>query len=220
MIQCALELYMTRKNRIFGIKIDRCSYTNPDVMKTLFLILIGGLLVGCGSSQSIEADTAQLQALDELVTQKKFEIISDWASPLTTTSINALTNSGLLPPGSTVNNISLIGNSNHFRIDGDSIDMYLPYFGERRLSGRYGIDTGIKFKGVYKKYKSEFNEKKKRYLIKFDVEGSEESYRVILRLSANMKSDISINSNYRTTISYRGTISKLTKKNTATVTRE
>ncbi|WP_271767918.1 DUF4251 domain-containing protein [Aquimarina algiphila] len=189
-------------------------------MKTLFLVLIGGILISCGSTQSIEVTEAQRKALDEIVTQKKYEIISDWASPLTTTSVNAVANSGLLPPGSTVNNISLIGNGNHFRMDGDSVDVYLPYFGERRLSGRYSTDAGIKLKGAYDNYKVEYNEKKQLYLIKFNVDDIQESYRIIIRLYANLKSDISVNSNYRTTINYRGNVSKLSEKSTATVTTQ
>ena len=70
---------------------------------------MGILLVqGCGTvSKNTLAET---KALDELVVSKRFEIESDWALPLATNSLNSIANAGLLPPGSSANRISLVGN--------------------------------------------------------------------------------------------------------------
>lgn len=183
-------------------------------MKTLFLVLISCLLLSCGSSQSPVVSTEQSKALDELVAQKKLEIISDWASPVTSGSFNALANSGLLPVGSTGNNINLIGNYNHFRILGDSISVDLPYFGERQISAGFNNkNNNIEFDGVPEHTKVTYNEKKQRYSINFEIRNATEWLRISITLYSNLRSDIMIQSNHRTSIRYRGMVSKLEDKN-------
>ncbi len=187
-------------------------------MKTLFLIFTSCLLVSCGSSQNLEISTGKSKVLDELVAQKKLEIISDWASPLASSSLNALSNSGLFPAGSTANNINLIGNFNHFRILGDSISVYLPYYGERRIStGFNNRNNNIEFDGVPEDVKITYNEKKQRYLMKFGIRNATEWLRVSVTLYPNMRSDIMIQSNHRTSIQYRGKVVKLEEKSNNTV---
>ncbi|EZH75668.1 hypothetical protein ATO12_02445 [Aquimarina atlantica] len=184
-------------------------------MKTLFLLLTSCLLISCGSSQNLAVSTEQSKVLDELIAQKKLEIISDWASPISSsTGLNALVNSGLLPIGSTGNNISLIGNFNHFRILGDSISVYLPYYGERQISAGFSNrNNNIEFDGVPEHTKVTYNEKKQRYLINFEVRNATEWLRIAVTLYPNLRSDIMIQSNHRTAIRYRGMVSKLEEKN-------
>lgn len=184
-------------------------------MKTLFLLFMGCLLISCGSSQNLAVSTEQSKALDELVAQKKLEIISDWASPISSsTGLNALVNSGLLPVGSTGNAINLIGNFNHFRILRDSISVYLPYYGERQIStGFSNRNNNIEFDGVPEHTKVTYNEKKQRYLINFEVRNATEWLRIAITLYPNLRSDIMIQSNHRTAIRYRGMVSKLEEKN-------
>ncbi|WP_159025647.1 DUF4251 domain-containing protein [Aquimarina sp. Aq78] len=187
-------------------------------MKTLFLILTSCLLISCGSSQNLEVSTEESKALDELVAQKKLEIISDWAAPLANSSLNALSNSGLFPAGSTANNINLIGNFNHFRILGDSISVYLPYYGERRISAGFNNrNNNIEFDGVPEDIMVTYDEKKQRYLMKFGIRNATEWLRVSVTLYPNLRSDIMIQSNHRTSIRYRGKVLKLEEKNNTAV---
>ncbi|WP_158237272.1 DUF4251 domain-containing protein [Aquimarina sp. MAR_2010_214] len=187
-------------------------------MKTLFLIFTSCLLISCGSSQNMEVSTNESKVLDELVAQKRLEIISDWASPIASASLNELTNSVLFPPGSTASNISLSGNLNHFRMIGDSISIYLPYYGERQISAGFNNKSNnIEFDGVPEHVKVTYNEKKQRYLMNFKIRNATEWLRVSVTLYPNLRSDIIIHSNYRTSIRYRGNVLKLEEKNNTAV---
>ncbi len=180
-------------------------------MKALYLIL-SCLLISCSSSENITVTTAQSKALDQLVIQKSFVIESEWASPMATNSINAIANSGLLPPGSTANNISLIGNNNFFKVQGDSIIAYLPYYGERQMSGGYNTNNAIEFKGVPDTYEVTKDEKNKRYILSFEINANTETYRGNVTLFPNLTSTIFINSSHRLPINYRGRVAKLVEK--------
>ena len=148
--------------------------------------------------------------LDRMVAQQEFVINSDWASPMVTTSLNAIANSGLLQPGTTINNISLIGNTNFLKIKGDSVFGYLPYFGERRMSGNYGSnDIGISFEGLAEEFTVKKDSIKQEYQIYFEIsdkKNSQESYQLRLTLFANLKSRLNVNSSHRTPINYSGIV--------------
>ncbi|MBW1297422.1 DUF4251 domain-containing protein [Aquimarina litoralis] len=175
----------------------------------VFILTVGGVLMSCNSAKSTVEPTAQSEALETLITEKSFRIESDWMYPLMTTSLNSLANSGLVPPGSTINGISLIGNANFVKIHGDSISMKLPFYGERQLPGKYGSnDIGIKFDGIPDRYEVIKNEKKQRHIIKFTVNDDQESYRVTITMFPNWKTSININSTHRTSIRYSGIVMK------------
>ncbi len=181
-------------------------------IRVLFLGLGLLLLIGCNSSQSIVEPSVKSKALDALVAQKAFQIDLDWAYPLATGTLNRIATSGLLPPGSTASSISLIGNSNYFRMYGDSIVMDLPYYGERQLAGDYDTSkNGIKFKGIPENYEVQKNEKKQSYEISFLIRNDRESSRVFVTLFPDHIANININSSHRTPIRYKGQILGLTK---------
>ncbi|WP_281986508.1 DUF4251 domain-containing protein [Aquimarina aggregata] len=187
-------------------------------MRFLFLIVVGVLFTACGSTTSTVVDAEKIKALDALVAQKNFEIVSDWAYPLANANVNAVAISGLLPPGSNANSISLVGNPNHLRIHGDSVSISLPYFGERQLPGSYNPRTiGFEYDGIAERLNVKYNEKKQRYLINFYIKNREESCKVMLILFPDLESDLIINSSHRTTISYRGNVSQHSE-NTTTIT--
>ncbi|MBQ4802204.1 DUF4251 domain-containing protein [Aquimarina sp. MMG015] len=180
----------------------------------VFLLMLGGFLIGCSSSKKTVESTAQSKVLEALIAKKSFNIQSDWMYPLATSSMNVIANSGLLPPGSTVNGISLIGNPNHIKFHGDSISMDLPFYGERQLPGQYTRNEGgIVFNGVPDRYEVTKDEKRQRHIIKFTVKNNRESYRVMVTLYPNWTSNININSSHRTSIRYRGDVSTLEKDN-------
>ncbi len=187
-------------------------------MRAIILIL-GCIMISCSSAKNTATTTTQSKALERMIALKSFQIESNWAHPLVTSSINSISYSGLLPQGSNVSTINLIGNTNYFKMLGDSISMYLPYYGEQRMGGTYNAtDVAIQYNGVPKHIEIIKNDKKQVYEINFLAKSNRESYRVFITLSPGLTSDISINSSHRTTISYRGVVSKLSEENNKPLT--
>ncbi len=179
----------------------------------LLLVIFIGLALGCGSSSKTPDATADSKLLEEMVAQKSFEIHSDWASPLVTTSVASISNAGLLPPGSTANRISLIGNSNYFKVMGDSVSAYLPYYGERQFGGGYNSDGGaIRFKGVPRDYEITTDENTKIRELRFQIKDKTENYRVLVQLYPNLTSNINVNSSHRLSIRYGGTVAPISEE--------
>ncbi|WP_299311602.1 DUF4251 domain-containing protein [uncultured Aquimarina sp.] len=173
----------------------------------VFILITGSVLIGCTSSKKIIEPNAKSETLEAMITKKAFAIESDWMYPMATASMNAIANSGLLPPGSSTNSINLIGNPNYLKVYGDSIAIDLPFYGERQLAGSYGSNQGgIVFKGIPDQYEVTKDEKKQRHTIKFRVKNNSESYRVIITLYPNWGTNITINSSHLTSIRYRGTV--------------
>jgi hypothetical protein len=166
------------------------------------------LFQGCGSIS--KKTLVETEALDDLVASKKFEIVSDWALPLATNSLNSISNAGLLPPGSSANRISLVGNPNFLKVQGDSIAAYLPYFGEQQMGAGYNSEGGaVQFRGVPISYEAIKDKKRQRYEINFRMRKNTESYTVNLLLYPNMASVISVISTHRFTIRYEGRVAPL-----------
>ncbi|MGB5818402.1 MAG: DUF4251 domain-containing protein [Saonia sp.] len=174
------------------------------------LLLLGVLVLGCGTSPKTTVPTAESKMLDEMVFQNAFQIESDWAMPLMTNSLNSIANSGLFPPGSNANRITLVGNDNYLKVNGDSISVYLPYFGERQMGGGYNSDgSAIQFKGIPEDYRIVQNKRKKRREIRFKMKKNTETFVVTVMLFPNLTSNINVNSSHRFPISYSGTIAAI-----------
>ena len=171
------------------------------------VVLIVGITISCGSSSKTVPSQGQRRQLEELVTSRSFQIHSEWAMPLMTNSMNSISNAGLLPIGSTGNMISLIGNTNFLKMEGDTISAYLPYFGERQMGGGYSNDdNAIQFKGIPKNYEISEDKKTGSKEISFNINNRTESFRVFITLSPNLTSNINVNSTKRFTIRYRGEV--------------
>ncbi|WP_228851523.1 DUF4251 domain-containing protein [Aegicerativicinus sediminis] len=177
------------------------------------LVLISAFLLSWIPSDGMKRK-AQKPTVEELLESKEFKIECDWAMPTVTNAMNRVGNSGLLPVGTNIGRINLIGNANYLKFMGDSISADLPYYGERQAGGGYNSsDGGIKFNGLAKDMKIEKNEKKGHYNIKFSINNNTESFNVNIRLFPNLNSTISIYSNQRNTIRYDGTASLLEAAN-------
>ncbi|GMN08896.1 hypothetical protein MTsPCn9_06480 [Croceitalea sp. MTPC9] len=170
-------------------------------------IIISILLLSCASSSKTTYSEQNIDELHSLVEGKKFEIESTWAYPLASFGLNNLYNAGLFPIGSNSNQINLIGNPNFLKIEGDSIKAHLPYFGDRQLSANYNSqDIGIELDGLMEDLKVDFNEKKKRYELRFQASHDIETYQVAINIFPNKQTQMNINSTHRTNIAYRGDI--------------
>jgi len=175
-------------------------------MKKVFgLLVVSVLIISCGSMK--DADATTNAELNDWVNNRSFEIESNFAMPMNTAAVNAVLNSGILGPGNNSNQISLIGTPNYLRIEGDSIEANLPYFGERRMGGGYNSrDAGITIDGLLKDYRVET--KRGMYIIRFDARDTQgnEMYSFTLNLSPNQNANMSVNSTQRTNIQFRGRV--------------
>ncbi|WP_370476117.1 DUF4251 domain-containing protein [Tamlana flava] len=174
------------------------------------IIVYAGIILmlwACGSSKS-QPTEAQLQTLNELIDSRQFTIESDWAHPQATRAMQQIVNSGLMLPGNTAGNISLVGNTNFLRVKGDSVFSYLPYFGERQMQIDYGgRDNAIEFKGLMEDLTIE-KTKNNGYKFVFNAKSGRENFRVYLSITPGLKSDMLLNSGSRFPIGYSGDVVK------------
>ncbi len=168
-----------------------------------------GMLVfmGCRGTSSLNQDPSRITFLKNMVEETHFEIKSTRAFPQMTQGFASIANAGLLIPGSTANSIDLIGNPNYVKILGDSVSVYLPYFGERQMGGGYSNnDVGIKYDGKPETYSASYDEKQNRYLIKMEFRQRTETFQCYITLFPSLRTDININSTHRFSIRYAGTV--------------
>jgi hypothetical protein len=188
-------------------------------MKTIAYLGILVLIFSCGSNKTYtEQDNQAFQNLQEMVRSKHFEIISNYARPMTSTAFMKVANSNILGPGNTGNNIDITGNANNLTIKGDSIQGLFPYFGELQLGSGFpgGTHQGIEFKDLPDDYKIDIIEKKRNVTIRFNIDDqyrNNERYNVFITIFPNKRSTIQINSTNRTSIEYTGT-ARLLKEDT------
>lgn len=172
------------------------------------------LLMGCGSNRKYtEQENQAYQNLQNLVASKSLEIVSNSASPFASAAFSRVANSNILGPGNSANNIDLTTNANKLTIKGDSIQAYLPYFGEQNFGGGYnGNHSGIEFNEVPEDYNVVKDDKKHTVDIRFKIDDehrSNEHYNVMITLYPNNRSTIRIQSTNRSSIEYTGRVSPL-----------
>jgi hypothetical protein len=151
--------------------------------------------------------------LDEMMENKTFQIASSWAQPQVTLAMQQLGNAGMLPQGSTVGNIDISSTSNYLKMENNSVKAKLPFYGERQFGGGYNNNEGIAFEGIPNNLQIE-KAKKEAYDIRFNIRdknSSAESYQVYIKLFPNLTSTITVNSNQRYSIQYRGRVNPLEK---------
>ena len=170
-----------------------------------FLLTIS-ILFGCSTSKTAISDS---HAIHSLVASKQIEFTATSANPTVTQSLNAVANSGLIPPGSTISRIDLMGNGNYLKIFGDSVSANLPYYGERQFGGGYGSATGIEFNGLPDNYTQEFNSDKQKYTISFQVTDTSDRYTIYIDIYPSKSSVVSVNMANRNAIQYNGNINAI-----------
>lgn len=178
--------------------------------KTTILSAIILIFVSCGSSD-LKSTREMNKILEEMMENRTFQIASSWAQPQVTLAMQQLGNAGMLPQGSTVGNIDISSTSNYLKMENDSVKAELPFYGERQFGGGYNNSGGIAFEGVPNDLQIE-KAKKDAYDIRFNIRdknSSAESYQVYIKLFPNLTSTITVNSNQRYSIQYRGRINPL-----------
>jgi hypothetical protein len=172
----------------------------------LVLIFTYSILLGCSSSKNVISDT---HAIHGLVASKQIEFMAKSANPTVTQSLNAVANSGLIPPGSNISRIDLMGTRNYLKIFGDSVSANLPYYGERQFGGGYGSATGIEFNGLPDDYTQAFNNDKQKYTISFQITDRSDRYTIYIDIYPNKSSIVSVNMANRNAIQYNGNVNAI-----------
>lgn len=178
--------------------------------KYLIYLFILGFLLGCGGSKVAQTNH-QMESLKTLMMTSSLLFTADFAYPMATQSLNAISNAGLLPPGSTAGAIQINGTSSFFKIEGDTVSANLPFYGERRFGGEYGSNTGVVFKSKPSSYQQNFNEDKNRFDISFIVSQKIESYTLNLSIYPNKTASLFVTNTQRNGIRYTGNIDTLEK---------
>ncbi|MFZ0491325.1 MAG: DUF4251 domain-containing protein [Salegentibacter sp.] len=172
----------------------------PSVLRKIFFILLSSALVlfflqSCGGGQGTTYNQPKnYDELDQLVENRHFEVENQWTMPL---------------GGS---RIDLIGNTNFIRFKGDSVNLFLPYFGVRHSGGGYGDEGGIKYEGIAEDLKVEKNPDQKKIVLKFGGEQGSENLDFYVTLFSNGNTNTSVTSSQRATISYQGHVSAIPEK--------
>lgn len=162
-----------------------------SLYKNLFLIsLIAAFIFGCRSSKTEEQKVKENTDLQQLINKSHFIIEHQWMKPLR------------------AQQISITNNDNYIKMYGDSISVFLPYYGIRQFGNSYGSTGGIEINGTYKNLSVNYD-KEKEISISFEAKNQSEAYQFNLTIYHNKKVNTYVVSNQRDNISYQGYISKL-----------
>ena len=166
------------------------------------------LLCGCGGTKNAEKiglRTQQIETLKNVVDTKSYTIEVNTAYPMQTYAVTRVTNALLQNTGNSASRINV--NGNFIEVKNDSIKGVLSYFGEVRTVNSYNPrDGGINFEGLPTTYEVTENEKKQTLNIEFDIKNKIEPYNVIIQLYPDKSATVIVNSPYRTSIRYDGTL--------------
>ena len=160
--------------------------------KTSLLFMISILLntiVFSQSKKELKAVQAikDFEEMNALIDNTNFEFMADWA-----TSHNG-------------HRINLTSNANFLKIENDSANIYLPYFGTM-TSGIAAMtsDGGIVFSGLIEDYEKTVDEKKNKIVVKFNATTNNDRFEFNMTIYKSGNTLVILNSNYRSVIKYDG----------------
>ncbi len=108
-------------------------------------------------------------------------------------------------------NMDLFSNPNHLRISGDSVFVYMPYFG-RAYSVTPGERGGFHFEGIMLNEELKVDDKKRRITLAFLMKEGNDQYQFYLEIAGKENATLNINSNNRSPISYNGNVEEWVKE--------
>ncbi|SHF65791.1 DUF4251 domain-containing protein [Pedobacter caeni] len=150
-------------------------------------------------AQTDKETTAKLVADQHLV----FNATS--AMPMANAEVNAVLNK--MQNGSGGGMIQLSGSQYQLKINKDSVEAYLPYYGRAYTASMNPDDSGIKFKSKKFSYKTT-KKKKGGWIINIAPKDNREVQNLSLSVSENGYAVLNVNSNNRQSISFNGTIAE------------
>ena len=162
-------------------------------MKKLFLFLV--IVLGASqftfsqSKKELKEQKAQedYQAIKDLVSSKKFIFDATWISTQRGQRIN------------------IAAGSNSIEIVQDSTKAAMQFFGEVtsiRFSGR----EGVKFDNKMENYQVQFNDKKKRVIVSYNVKNKAENYSIYMSINNTGYAYVDVYSNNKSGVTYDGNV--------------
>ena len=177
-------------------------------LKFIVVLIMLGLFQACVSS-SVVATEEQKAKLELMMNDKSFNIESQVAYPMPSSGMNAVSNLNLLPYGSSATRIDIAMTANHIKLMNDSLNINLPYYGERQMGSGYSEKQGIDIQGKPENVLITYNENKKMYRIKFNAQNNTESFNFDISIYSNLSASVRINSSDRTSIRFDGDVKML-----------
>ena len=173
----------------------------------LYAVWVSGIIWLVGGCQSTAAPlSAEEQArLDNLVENREFVFDAKYAMPLSSQAYISAANMGFtMARGNSPTNINLTGDGYYLRMYGDSVEIYLPYFGTRENITNYNNQGSIDIKAAIE----EFRERRtpKGHEMEFFAREGYERFRLILNIFPNSQSQLSVFSPQRDVIRYSGRV--------------
>lgn len=98
---------------------------------------------------------------------------------------------------------------NYINIDGEQVDIYLPYFGAVRMGNGYSPQAGIGFTGQLENYRVKFNDDKQSIVLSFEIQNGHERFEFNFNIYRGGTTYLEVASSRRNSISYNGSISPL-----------
>jgi hypothetical protein len=169
-------------------------------MKTVVLSFFLSFSMLIGFAQ--EKTKQQIKEEKKLAKQKEVEALID-SKEYEFTGVMAYPQGG--------RSIDLTTNPNFLRFKKDSIHSEMPFFGRAYSGVAYGGGNGgLYFKGPIKDYS--VTKGKKNYIIKAEVRDNSDNYSITLTVYFEGGASLTIGSNNRDSINYRGSIEKIKAK--------
>ncbi len=179
---------------------------------TKYLVIFLILLTACSSAEKA-VTTEQAMQTRAFVENQDFEVQLQWARPMASNEMAQLAANNLLPIDSRAGQINIRGTQNFIRKYGDSLSVYLPYFGTRQMTVNMADNNGaIQFDGLPENYKVSYNEKRQKSVINFSMDDGTETYNVAISIFANKRTQVNVNSSFRNSIFYTGQVKALKRE--------
>ena len=180
-------------------------YENPCNMNNLKSFLIAAALFTAvqASAQTDKETTIKL------VEAKNLVFNATTAYPLASVDINAILSK--MPGGQSGSAIQLSGSRYQLKIDKESIDSDLPYYGRAYTATRDPNESGIKFKSKDFAYTTE-KKKKGNYVITIKPKDAKDVQSMTLNVTLNGYATLNVNSTNRQPITFYGYIAESPKQ--------
>jgi len=171
----------------------------------LFVFLI--VLVACKSADVDPYSAEEAALVEKNLTDGNYTIELEWARPLNTAEMSKLYSSNILPAISQSGQINILDSANYIKKAGDSVSLYLPYYGTRQVSvNPANTNSALRFEGVPASYQVSFNERKQYHSVNTRVKIRTETLNLSIQVYKSKKVQVNVNSSHRTSISYTGNI--------------
>ncbi len=180
-----------RKIFVNSTKIQTMNFRiQPMLVLSLSFLLFG--LNSCSSTKEPLSSETWAQ-MENVIASKNFRFDARLAEPI----------------GSRVSRIDLQGYNAFMKLQGEDLQMELPYFGTRQVAQMGGGSQGIRFEGTATDVRTGRNEKNNHYNLDFKARHQSESFQCNLRVYSGMRAVLTINSNQRNSIRYEGQVTPL-----------